>query len=120
MNILLILALLGLSAVFQALPIDFIKLLGILMTFFAIGAFFYNLFISFLAPPLYGLALHLNSGSERVFMCEDTNYLRNAIRTLKEFMENPEKYNYVNIEVGQDVTGNITIGDVYGKVEYKQ
>jgi hypothetical protein len=80
-----------------------------------IGAVVYN----FTRPKVYGLSLYLNSGHEIVFATENMDFLKRAVRTLKDFMENPQEFKYVNITVEKDNKGNIVVGDVHGKVYNK-
>lgn len=80
-----------------------------------VGAVVYN----FNRPKVYGLSLYLNSGHEIVFATENIDLLNRAVRTLKDFMENPQEFKYVNITVEKDNKGNIVVGDVHGKVYNK-
>ncbi|MFB2892929.1 hypothetical protein ACE1CI_08290 [Aerosakkonemataceae cyanobacterium BLCC-F50] len=80
-----------------------------------VGAVVYN----FNRPKVYGLSLYLNSGHEIVFATKNIDLLNRAVRTLKDFMENPQDFQYVNITVESDNKGNIVVGDIYGKVYNK-
>lgn len=73
-----------------------------------IGAIVYNVS----RPKLYGLSLYLNSGQETIFVTQDVDFLRQVVRTLKEFIENPKPGKVINISIGRDMKGNITFGDV--------
>lgn len=85
---------------------------SIMFWLLAIGAIVYN----FTRPKVYGLSLYLNSGNEIVFATEDMDFLKRAVRVLKDFMENPIEGKYVNIDVGRDHKGNIIVGDVHGNI----
>ncbi len=97
---------------------DLLKLLGNLGLLLAITAIGYNIYIFVIAPLLHGLSLYLNSGDESIFITENKQLLKRVIMTLREFRENPEKFNYVNIEISK-MNGNVVTGDNHGKMECK-
>lgn len=69
-------------------------------------------YLRFGRPKLYGLFIYLNSGRETVLLTEDIYFLRTVIRTLKEFIENPNPEQIINVKIGRDMKGNITFGNV--------
>ncbi|HBL14118.1 MAG TPA: hypothetical protein DD379_22550 [Cyanobacteria bacterium UBA11162] len=67
-------------------------------------------------PKLYGLKLYLNSGESKIFITSDTIWLKKAVTNLYSFLEKAEEGNYLSIQVGGSIEGNLVTGDVGGNV----
>lgn len=104
------------TALFAWFAPDIMNVLGIVFASWIIWIIVAGMVIFNLSrPELYGLALYLNSGDERIFITEDMEFLSKVVRVLKEFMEEPKKGKVINITIGRDFKGNITFGDSYEK-----
>jgi hypothetical protein len=77
--------------------------------------FVVGLIHNLIRPKIYGLSLCLNSGHEKILVTKDRSFLTSAVRTLKDFMENPVDGKVINISL-RNMKGNITIGDNHGRI----
>jgi energy-coupling factor transporter transmembrane protein EcfT len=84
--------------------------LGIILFLLAIGLIVRNVF----APNRYGLKIYLNSGDSQIFITTDTPWIKRAVTTLYDFIENATEGNYMNIQVGGDITGNFMPSSTVG------
>jgi Family of unknown function (DUF6232) len=66
-------------------------------------AILYSLFLA----KSYGLMLYLNSGEAQIFITSDRNWLKKAVGTLYDFMQNAEEGSHMTLQVGGNIAGNI-------------
>lgn len=81
--------------------------IGFLFTITSIAAIAYN----FIPSNKFGLAMYLNSGKTELVISEDVAFLKRVVKELKGFIESPDKSQVINVKVGQDVKGDLVIGN---------
>lgn len=87
--------------------------MGIILVVISIIGLIFNIS----QPPLYGLKLYVNSGDAQIFITSQTAWLKRAVGTLYDFLENAEEGSSMTIQVGGNISGNIVHGSTVRDVK---